>query len=115
MFKLFSQLGLWVLLSVSVSVEAETALQDPTKPLTYSAGKKATEVKLVLNSVLISPKRKIAVINGQSLSEQDTIKASGGVMLERILRHEVVLKKAGKRWRIRLQHDLLVQKTKVNH
>jgi len=113
-FKQLSQLGLFVLIGFAGFVKAETALQDPTKPLRYSAAKKAAEMKLVLNSVLISPHRKIAVINGQGLAEQDTIKGSGGVILERILPHEVVLEKAGKRWRIRLQHDLLVQKTTVN-
>jgi len=114
-FKQLSLLGLLVHLGFAAFVKAEAALHDPTKPLRYSAAKTAAEMKLVLNSVLISPHRKIAVINGQGLSEQDTIKGSGGVILERILSHEVVLEKAGKRWRVRLQHDLGVQKTTVNH
>jgi len=114
-FKQLSQLGLLLLIGFTTFVRAEPALQDPTKPLSYSAAKEAAEMKLVLNSVLMSPQRKIAVINGQGLVEQDTIKGSGGVILERILPHEVVLEKAGKRWRIRLQHDLIVQKTSVNH
>ena len=96
-----------------VSADKE-GLQDPTLPLGASSAKKAVEETLILNSVLIGEQRKVAVINGQYLSEQDTIKASGGGVLERIMPHAVMLNKAGKRWRISLQQTAIVQKRRVN-
>lgn len=52
----------------SASCVADDALPDPTRPLEYTVG--ATQNKsLQLNSILISQNRKIAVINGVQLSE----------------------------------------------
>ena len=50
---------------------AAFALPDPTKPSSYRAENGGSEMRL--ESILFSPSRKVAVINGAVLSEGDTI------------------------------------------
>lgn len=57
-----------LLLSHGVVVLADETLPDPTRPLEYSETK-TVAAQLKLNSVLISGERKVAVINGQQLQE----------------------------------------------
>lgn len=68
MFKLL-QLGLLTLILL-VSQQAQ-CLQDPTRPTSYRAVGKKQQLKL--ESVLVSPSRRVAVINGQVVGEGDKI------------------------------------------
>jgi MSHA biogenesis protein MshK len=79
--------------------------RDPTRPLGYSAvgkvnGAKATTLRL--SSVLISAQRKLAIINGHSLREGQSIPDSNGVILASIKPQGVVLQQAGRTWELRL-------------
>ena len=82
---------------------AEISLRDPTKPLGYSPTQVKSKQTLQLSSVLISSERKVAVINGQRVKEQESIKGFDGVMVKKILPHAVIVKKNGKTWRLSLQ------------
>jgi len=82
-----------LLASVS-SVAIAQQLRDPTSPPTGASNKPATEKSrsrggLVLQTVLISPERKNAVISGRVMSVGDTI---SGFRLVEIREGEVVMK-----------------------
>lgn len=64
-----------LLLSLPWSHNSYAALRDPTRPATMLQKKvgNVTQETLRLDAVLISPDRKIAVINGQYLSMGDEI------------------------------------------
>jgi MSHA biogenesis protein MshK len=83
-----------------MSAMAES-LRDPTQPLGYRAAA-SQPVRLNLNSILISEERKLAIINGQQLRENDTIPGSGGTVLRRIEAGSVVVQQGDKSWRLRL-------------
>lgn len=115
MFKAVLNIFLVVtLVLIAPMARAESVLQDPTKPLGYTSAKGGALASLKLHSVLISDQRKVAVINGQRLVENDVIEGSGGTVLERIKPHSVLVNKAGKRWQLKLQNTLVLQKTQVN-
>lgn len=84
--------------------------RDPTRPLGYSAVGKGTGTKaatLRLSSVLISAQRKLAIINGHSLREGQSIPGSHGVTLASIKPQGVVLQQAGRTWELRLAPSVI--------
>ncbi|MDQ2075221.1 hypothetical protein [Marinimicrobium sp. ABcell2] len=87
-------------LAVPLSASAES-LQDPTRPLGYRTASSAS-VELELNSILIGGTRKLAVINGQQLRENEVIQGSGGVRLRAIEPQAVVLQQGTRTWRVRM-------------
>lgn len=93
-------LALSVLLAPGVAGAQSDNLQDPTRPLSYRAG--SAPVELELNSILVGGERKLAVINGQQLRENDVLSGSGGIRLRRIEPQAVVLQQGDKVWRLRL-------------
>jgi len=101
-----------LLLSSTLSLATES-LRDPTRPLGFVSKKSKTE-SLILHSVLMSKQRKVALINGQQLTENDVIAGSGGVVLEHIMPHSVQVSLAGKRWQVYLQNNRGLKKTPVN-
>jgi kynureninase len=56
----------------------DTTLRDPTRPIGAATSQVVVSQSspLQLNSVLISPSRKVATINGQSLMQGQTIKGT---------------------------------------
>lgn len=99
---MFKTCGLLVLLITAAAVQAEERLRDPTRPLSYSVATGPKEQALVLNSILISSERKLAIINGQTLREEDVIAGSGGVRIKRISANEVQLQQGGRQWELSL-------------
>lgn len=79
----------------------EDELRDPTRPLNYRVAT-GSGVKLELNSILIGDQRKLAVINGQRLRENEIIKGTDGIRLRSIESQAVVLQQGAKIWRLRL-------------
>lgn len=77
------------------------ALRDPTRPLGYE--KKAVEESYRLQSVLIGGNRKLAVINGERLKEEQTISHSNGVKVIKIEPYRVLLQRGEKRWALILR------------
>jgi MSHA biogenesis protein MshK len=78
---------------------------DPTRPLGYTqtAGivGSAGQESIVLNSILISSDRKIAIISGQQLRENETLKGVGA-KLTKIDAEAVTLQQGNKTWRVLL-------------
>ena len=102
-----------VLVLAQPSVYAQDQIQgrDPTRPLGYQvvAGK-ANSVKdadLRLSSVLISAQRKLAIINGQSLREGQTIPGTQGVVLVGIYPRGVTVAQGERRWDLKLAPSVI--------
>lgn len=98
-------LSLLVLILIAVTsgaVNANEMLRDPTRPLGYSGTAGTLSEPLRLQSVLISETRKLAVINGQQVREQDLINNSAGTRVVRIDAEGVVLQRGDQRWRLEL-------------
>ncbi|WP_049629547.1 hypothetical protein [Cellvibrio sp. pealriver] len=67
-------------------------VRDPTAPLGHVASANAASGEnWVLDAVLVSPGRKLAVINGNTVREGQTIPGSNGTKVQRILAQTVVL------------------------
>lgn len=83
-------------------------VRDPTAPLGYSAIGAATDGdQFALNSILISPQRKLAIINGNTLREGQIVPGSADVKVQKILTNAVVLQQADQTWVLRLSPSIL--------
>ncbi|WP_062065482.1 hypothetical protein [Cellvibrio sp. OA-2007] len=99
-----------VLLSVDLIAEPATAdVRDPTMPLGHVAvNASGAAVQLfTLNSILISPQRKLAIINGKTLREGQLIPGSANVKVQRISAQVVVLQQAEETLVLRLSPSIL--------
>lgn len=92
--------------------QAQTQISDPTKPLNFAvaAGGVAgrVEEKISVTSILIASDRKVVVINGQVLQEQQNIKGVGA-LVKKIDADAVTLQQNGKVWRVYLSSALIRQ------
>jgi len=72
----FKTVCLLMILICSAVVADE--LRDPTRPLRFvqAVNSDGQEIKLELNSILVGPNRKIAIINGQSLVQGQQLKGT---------------------------------------
>jgi MSHA biogenesis protein MshK len=88
----------------------ESAPADPTKPLNFVAatggGSVETEQAIQLTSILISSDRKVAIINGQVLQENQTLKGFGA-LVKKIDADAVTLQQNGKVWRVALNNTAI--------
>ena len=87
-------------------LQAEAPLVDPTRPNWYrlNTSKKKSK-KLVLNSLVMSPLRRIAVVNGELMREGDI---KGGITLQQILHDRVlIITKDGKKRVLKLNESSL--------
>lgn len=99
-----------LLLSTNILANDGTAadVRDPTAPLGYTAtGTLVEGEQFALNSILISPQRKLAIINGNTLREGDLVPGSADVKVQRILNQAVVLQQADQVWVLRLSPSIL--------
>ncbi len=93
-------IGLFASLLMIAPASADDALAglvDPTRP----GGER--QAGLVLQSTLVSPERKLAVINGRLVSVGEKL---GHAVVTDITSHEVVLNNAGRETRLRLTPKL---------
>lgn len=79
-------------------------VRDPTTPLGQSTTSPSTvgEQPFELNSILISPQRKLAIINGNALREGQAVPGAGNVRVQRISAQSVVLQQMDHTWELRL-------------
>lgn len=111
MYKLVT--GFFCLLSLSVSVLANEIngldVRDPTTPLGHVATHATNNgaQQFALNSILISSQRKLAIINGNTLREGQTVPGSGNVKVQRISAQTVVLQQADQTWVLRLSPSIM--------
>lgn len=84
-------------------------LRDPTTPLGLraSASSTTTNPVLILSSVLISPQRKVATINGVLLREGQVVPGTAGIKVQRIASQTVVVQQASKTWALRLSPSVV--------
>lgn len=90
---------------------ASSEVRDPTRPLgaRTTVGETTGEQRLVLNSVLISAQRKVAIINGVALREGQWVPGANGVKVLRISPQAVVVQQASKTWSLRLAPSVVTR------
>lgn len=84
-------------------------VRDPTTPLGHvamSAAGGSDAPTFSLNSILIGPQRKLAIINGATLREGQLVPGSGDVKVQRISAQAVVLQRADQTWVLRLSPSI---------
>ncbi|TCS39083.1 MSHA biogenesis protein MshK [Paucimonas lemoignei] len=105
--------GCLLMLAGSGQVLAQTHLPDPTRPPVSLHAGAAAEASgsgaPVLQSVLISPKRKVAVISGETVQVGDRI---GDARVTKISEGEVVLSRDGKPQSLKLFPGIEKHRTK---
>ena len=84
-------------------------VRDPTMPLGHIVTGTTGQItqQFALNSILISAQRKLAIINGSSVREGQTIPGSANVIVKRISAQAVVLQQAEKTWLLRLSPSIV--------
>ncbi len=96
-----------VLWASAANAQAQEPVTDPTKPLGISGSSGVSAVNaenpIRLTSVLIARDRKVAIINGQPLQENQTLKGVGA-LIKRIDANAVTLQQNGKTWRVALDN-----------
>lgn len=95
--------GGFLTLAVAV-VYAQPELADPTRPSGWRAvqeqGERVSEVPVRLDSILLSPWRRIAVINGHTLAEGES---RDGLTLVKVSKSEVEVRVDGQTQRLQLE------------
>lgn len=87
---------------------AGSDVRDPTAPLGHMKNHNVSgNSQFDLSSVLISPTRKVAIINGSALREGQIVPGSSNVRVQRISRQTVVLQQADQTWELRLSPSVV--------
>ncbi|MGB5334191.1 MAG: general secretion pathway protein GspB [Woeseiaceae bacterium] len=73
---------------------AEESLRDPTRPYSPVQGLRASAPRFVVNAIIISPERRVAIVNGRRVAVGSSI---GGATIVAIKKNELVLEIGGKR------------------
>lgn len=90
------------LAAAAITVAAPATLDDPTRPPGYTSAGRSSAIRQpqwVLSQTLISPGRRLAIVNGRSVSEGEVIR--GAVVVE-ILPTEVKLRRRDRTFSIKL-------------
>ena len=107
MFKFFSIFLVWIIASVA---QAQEAVTDPTKPIGFASGIGTAsgngQGTIQLTSILIASDRKVAIINGQPLQENQILKGVGA-RVKKIDADAVTLQQNGKVWRVPLNNTAI--------
>jgi MSHA biogenesis protein MshK len=94
--------------AVCANESAHAEVRDPTAPLGHRAIHVAdSNPQFDLSSVLISPTRKLATINGSALREGQIVPGSANVKVQKISKQAVVLQQADQTWVLRLSPSIL--------
>ena len=105
---------LWLLASgllfCAANIQAADPVADPTAPLGFSgsvsAGAGTAANPITVTSILISSERKVAIINGEVVKENQTVK-NIGALVKRIDADAVTLQQNGKVWRVALNNTAI--------
>ena len=109
---LISVIGLAIIVAIIghsfVDAHAAAELPDPTRPAFFSKPRaesgSPSKPALVLQVTLVSPERRIAIINGRSYVVGSSIR---GAVITEIRPYEVTLRRNGREFRLRLVPDLI--------
>jgi hypothetical protein len=95
---------------LTIAAQAQEAVTDPTKPIGFAGGTGTTsgnaQETIQLTSILIATDRRVAIINGQSLQENQTLKGVGA-LVKKIDADAVTLQQNGKVWRVALNNTAI--------
>lgn len=94
--KVLKALAALVLLFTLTTGMAEEALRDPTRPYSPVKGIRASSPGFVVNAIIISPQRRVAIVNGRRVSVGGSL---GGATVIAIEKDHLVLESGGKRIR----------------
>ena len=88
--------------------QASDPVNDPTKPLGFSgaASFASADNIITLTSILISSERRVAIINGELVKENQTIKNVGAIV-KKIDADAVTLQQNGKVWRVAINNTAI--------
>lgn len=109
MFKYKILLALFAV-HTSFALAAET-LRDPTRPLQEIVTVPQPAPTFQLHSILISQQRRVAIINGKTVAEGESVE---GAKVLRIQPHRVSLLHRGKALELRL-HSSTIRRDAANH
>ncbi|MGI9234666.1 MAG: hypothetical protein ACR2RD_13615 [Woeseiaceae bacterium] len=73
---------------------AEEPLRDPTRPYTAAERARTAAPRFVVNAIIISPERRVAIVNGRRVAVGGSI---GGATVTAIEKDQLVLELGGKR------------------
>lgn len=102
--------SLCLLMSVGAHAQEKNSLdvRDPTTPLNHVVGTAAEgDRQFTLNSILVSPQRKVAIINGSALREGQLVPGSGNVKVQKISTQAVVLQQITRTWVLTLSPSVV--------
>lgn len=94
-------------LCITRTQAGEAALSDPTRPWQssgYQQQRPQTAVSYTLNSTLVSSTRRVAVINGQHVSEGETV---GNAIVVKIGKYDVLLQSPDRQINLKLMPDIV--------
>ena len=74
--------------------QADEPLRDPTRPYSPSQDVHASSPRFVVNAIIISPQRRVAIVNGRRVTVGDSL---GGATVIAIEKNQLVLELGGKR------------------
>ena len=98
-----------VAILISAFSVAQVQVSDPTKPLNFSEASGAlgnAQQTIQLTSILISSERKVAIINGTALVENQTV-TGVGALVKKIDADAVTFQQNGKTWRVALNNTAI--------
>lgn len=112
MYKIFGSFFVFFLLC-QYSM-ADDQVRDPTTPLGHvsASGAQVTN-QWVLSAVLVSPGRKLAVINGSTLREGQMLPESSGAKVQRILAQTVILQRGDQTWVLKLSPSVIKKHSSI--
>lgn len=94
-------------LCITRTQAGEAALSDPTRPWQssgYQQKRPQTAASYSLNSTLVSSTRRVAVINGQHVSEGETV---GNAIVVKIGKYDVLLQSPDRQINLKLMPDIV--------
>lgn len=94
-------------LCITQGQAGEAALSDPTRPWQasgYQQQRPQTAASYTLNSTLVSSTRRVAVINGQHVSEGETV---GNAIVVKIGKYDVLLQSPDRQINLKLMPDIV--------
>lgn len=93
---------------------ANDQVRDPTTPLGHVTVSTAQAINpWVLSAVLISPGRKLAVINGSTLREGQILPESAGTKVQRILAQTVIVQRGDQTWVLKLSPGVVKKHSSI--
>jgi len=83
---------------------ADEALRDPTRPYSPIKGPRASSPGFVVNAIIISPERRVAIVNGRRVTVGGSLHGATVVSIEK---NYLILETGGKRIRAELSQGAM--------